>query len=60
MNDRFLAYLRREHERLDKAITDLERRAVPDSLAIAALKKQKLAVKDQISQWRHDCRHVAA
>jgi hypothetical protein len=28
---------------------------MPDEDAIARLKKQKLAVKDQIAQWQRDC-----
>ncbi len=55
MSDRFLSYLEREHDRLETAIAELQSRRVPDTAAIARLKKQKLAVKDQLSQWQRDC-----
>ena len=55
MSDRFLAYLTREHDRLEAAIVDLRSRRLPDEAAIARLKKQKLAVKDQIAHWQRDC-----
>jgi hypothetical protein len=51
MNDRFLNYLERERDRLEAAIHDLRSSRFPDDAAIARLKKQKLAVKDQIAQW---------
>jgi hypothetical protein len=54
MSNRFLSYLEREHARLEQAIADLSRRPVPDDLAIAKLKKQKLLVKDQVSKWHAD------
>ena len=54
MANRFFDYLEREHSRLEQAIADLNRRPAPDNLAIARLKKQKLLIKDQISQWHAD------
>lgn len=44
-----LAMLRREHRLLDMQITELAAAALPDRLAIQRLKKQKLALKDQIT-----------
>lgn len=55
MSDRFLHYLEREHARLQAAIDEVRASRVPDEAAIARLKKQKLAVKDQIAQWQRDC-----
>ncbi len=44
-----LGVLRREHRDLDEAISSLEISGRPDMLTIRRLKKQKLALKDQIS-----------
>lgn len=55
MSNRFLSYLQREHDRLEAAIADQRAARFADSVAIARLKKQKLAVKDQIAQWQRDC-----
>lgn len=55
MSERFLTYLEREHARLEAAIHDLRLSRFPDDAAIARLKKQKLAVRDQIAQWQRDC-----
>lgn len=54
MSNRFFDYLEHEHRRLEAQIADLSRRPVPDALAIAQLKKQKLLIKDQISRWHAD------
>ena len=43
-----LEVLRREHRDLDEAIAALELNARPDQLTLRRLKKQKLALKDQI------------
>ena len=43
-----LEVLRREHRDLDTAIEALESTARPDQLMLRRLKKQKLALKDQI------------
>ena len=44
-----LAELRAEHRQLDVAIVDLEQSGSPDQLQIKRLKKQKLAIKDEIA-----------
>ncbi|NPD17090.1 DUF465 domain-containing protein [Xinfangfangia sp. D13-10-4-6] len=44
-----LEVLRREHRDLDEAIEALEQNGRPDMLTIRRLKKQKLALKDQIT-----------
>ena len=43
-----LEVLRREHRDLDEAIHALETSGRPDQLTLRRLKKQKLALKDQI------------
>lgn len=43
-----LEVLRREHRDLDQAILALEETGRPDQLTLRRLKKQKLALKDQI------------
>lgn len=43
-----LEVLRREHRDLDEAIYALETSGRPDVLTLRRLKKQKLALKDQI------------
>ncbi len=43
-----LEVLRREHRDLDEAIFALETGGRPDQLTLRRLKKQKLALKDQI------------
>lgn len=45
-----LHLLRREHRDLDEAIHALQDRASADMLTLRRLKKQKLHLKDQISQ----------
>lgn len=45
-----LEVLRREHRDLDEAIQALIAAAHPDQLRIVRLKKQKLALKDQIAR----------
>jgi hypothetical protein len=55
MSDRFLSYLKREHDRLEEAIDNLRSSQSSDDGTIGRLKKQKLAVKDQIAQWQRDC-----
>ena len=49
MSDRYIDYLRREHARLENELDRASRQMAPDQLAIARLKKLKLAVKDQIA-----------
>lgn len=43
-----LAVLRREHRDLDEAVRALEATVMPDQLMLRRLKRQKLALKDQI------------
>lgn len=43
-----LEVLRREHRDLDEAVRALETSVMPDQLMLRRLKKQKLALKDQI------------
>ncbi|WP_278923048.1 MULTISPECIES: YdcH family protein [Pseudophaeobacter] len=45
-----LAVFRRQHRDLDEAITALQERGTSDQLTIRRLKKQKLGLKDKISQ----------
>ncbi len=45
-----LEVLRREHRDLDEAIHALEVSGRPDILTLRRLKKQKLAMKDQITR----------
>jgi hypothetical protein len=45
-----LQVLRREHRDLDEAIAALQERASADMLTLRRLKKQKLHLKDQITQ----------
>jgi hypothetical protein len=49
MSETYMAYLRREHARLDAEIERETRVVRPDQVMIARLKKLKLAVKDQIA-----------
>lgn len=44
-----LEVLRREHRDLDEAISALEQSGRSDQLTLRRLKKQKLALKDQIA-----------
>ncbi len=44
-----LEVLKREHRDLDEAIDALQERANADMLTLRRLKKQKLSLKDQIS-----------
>ena len=45
-----LAVLQQEHRDLDDAIHALHDRGIPDMLTLQRLKRQKLALKDQISR----------
>lgn len=42
--------LKAEHAKLENALEEEEARPLPDSLAIASIKRQKLAIKDEIEQ----------
>jgi hypothetical protein len=45
-----IAELRLAHQDLDDAVNALSAKTVPDQLQIARLKKQKLALRDQITR----------
>lgn len=49
-----LEVLRREHRDLDEAIYALEKAGRPDQLTLRRLKKQKLALKDQIVKFEDE------
>ena len=49
-----LAELERRHLAIDTKIADEERRPAQDGLEIAALKKQKLSLKDEIERLRKE------
>ena len=49
-----LDVLRREHRELDAAVKDMEASGRPDQLSLRRLKKQKLALKDQIVMIEDD------
>ena len=49
-----LEVLRREHRDLDEAVRALELSGRPDQLTLRRLKKQKLALKDQIVKIEDD------
>jgi hypothetical protein len=42
--------LKAQHSELESALEEEEARPLPDSLAIASLKRKKLAIKDEIEQ----------
>ena len=42
--------LKVEHSELETALEEEEARPLPDSLAIASMKRKKLAIKDEIEQ----------
>ena len=41
--------LRKRHAELDRQLEKEQARPMPDSAALAAIKRQKLAIKDQIT-----------
>ena len=49
-----LEVLRREHRDLDEAIHALELSSRPDQLTLRRLKKQKLALKEQVVKLEDD------
>lgn len=49
-----LSVLRREHRDLDEAIHALELSGRPDQLTLRRLKKQKLALKEQVVKLEDD------
>jgi len=48
VSQHYRCYLEREHERLERALERERSRPQPDQLALARLKKLKLAVRDQL------------
>jgi len=56
MSDRYIDYLKREHARLENELDRANRHMAPNQLAIARLKKLKLAVKDQIASHERPMR----
>lgn len=42
--------LKQKHSELESALEEEEARPLPDSLAVASLKRKKLAIKDEIEQ----------
>ena len=60
MSDKFIAYLKREHARLESELDRANRQRIPDQMTIARLKKLKLAIKDQITRYEPPMRHDRA
>lgn len=44
-----ISSLQQEHHRLEESLAQEEARPMPDSLAIASLKRRKLAIKDELA-----------
>jgi hypothetical protein len=49
MSDKFVAYLRKEYERLERELAAASRQKPIDQFHLARLKKLKLAIRDQIA-----------
>lgn len=45
--------LKAQHAELESALVNEERKALPDELSIARIKKQKLMIKDEIARREH-------
>lgn len=52
MNDSHSATLMAKHARLDAQIASEGRRASPDEMLVAMLKKQKLRIKEAVARLR--------
>ena len=52
MTDSHSATLIQKHARLDEQIASERRRAAPDEMLVAMLKKQKLRIKETLSRLR--------
>ena len=50
MNNNHISALRIKHAELDEKLEREERRTLPDTSLIQSLKKQKLQLKDQLTQ----------
>ncbi len=48
--DAHIATLKQRHQALERAIDDETHRPLPDSMALQALKRHKLRVKDEITR----------
>ena len=53
----YITSLERRHQDLDRKITEEMRHPSRDALLIAALKRKKLEVKDQMSRVQRDGTH---
>jgi hypothetical protein len=60
MSDKYVAYLKREHARLEREIDRANSQIVPDQMLVARLKKLKLAVKDQLASLERPMRRDRA
>ena len=60
MTAQYLAYLSREHVRLENEIEKELKKLRPDEVQIARLKKLKLAVKDQMHTFGRDDKSLVA
>jgi len=49
MSEKFVAYLRKEHRRLEQELETASRQKVLDQFLISRLKKLKLHIRDQIA-----------
>ncbi len=49
-NDAHVATLKERHQELERAIDEETQRPLPDSMALQALKRHKLRVKDEITR----------
>lgn len=47
-----LRALRARHTELEARLQIEQRRPVPDPIAVRALKRQKLAIKDELTAWQ--------
>jgi hypothetical protein len=54
-----LRALRARHAQLDARLSIEIARPVPDTAAVRSLKRQKLAIKDELSRWQ-DARMIQA
>lgn len=56
MSEKFVDYLKQEHERLERELEAASSRRFPDQMHLARLKKLKLAVRDQIAAHEQQVR----
>lgn len=55
----YLSSLKSRHAALDRAIVEEERRPAPDDLALKAMKRRKLRLKDTVNGLSRDLRPQA-